>query len=359
VSQRQQWLAWGLILAAFIILLVLLRGILLPFVVAMATAYLLDPVADRLEERGMSRTMATLWIVVLFFGVAAALIVVLVPVIAHQLDSFIGNLPKYLATLRETALPYLQHVAGRLGVDLDGGFQGALKGNSEQAIKVLNGVLTGLWGGGAAVFNTLSLMVVTPVVSFYLLRDWDRMIAHINDYLPLDHADTVRRQAREIDRVLAGFVRGQMLVCLILAGFYGIGLSLLGLQFGLFIGLTAGAISFIPYVGSTLGFVVSIAVALAQFWPDWIWVAAVAALFAVGQFLEGNFIAPKLVGDRVGLHPVWIMFGLFAGGALFGFVGILLAVPIFAVIGVLTRFALDRYRDSLLYHGGRPPGGRP
>lgn len=359
MSQRQQWLAWGLILALFILLLVLLRGILLPFVVAMATAYLLDPVADRLEARGLSRAMATLWIVVVFFAVVAALIVVLVPVIAHQLDSFIGNLPKYLAALRDTALPYLQSVAGRLGVDLDNGVQGALKGNSEQAIKVLNGVLAGLWGGGAAVFNTLSLVVVTPVVSFYLLRDWDRMIAHINDYLPLDHAEVIRAQAREIDRVLAGFVRGQMLVCLILAGYYGIGLSLLGVQFGLFIGLTAGAISFIPYVGSTLGFVISIGVALAQFWPDWIWVAAVAVLFAVGQFLEGNFIAPKLVGDRVGLHPVWIMFGLFAGGALFGFVGILLAVPVFAVIGVLTRFTLNRYRDSLLYHGGRPPGSRP
>lgn len=359
MSQRQQWLAWGLILALFIVLLVLLRGILLPFVVAMASAYLLDPVADRLEERGLSRTMATLWIVVVFFAAIAAVLVVLVPVIVHQLDSFVGNLPKYLAALRDSALPYLQHIAGRFGIDLDGGLQTALKNNSEQAMKVVNGVLAGLWGGGAALFNTLSLLVVTPVVSFYLLRDWDRMIAHINDYLPLDHAETVREQAREIDRVLAGFVRGQMLVCLILAIFYGLGLSLLGLQFGLFIGLTAGAISFIPYVGSTLGFIVSIGVALAQFWPDWIWVAAVAALFGVGQFLEGNFIAPKLVGDRVGLHPVWIMFGLFAGGALFGFVGILLAVPIFAVIGVLTRFALNRYRDSLLYHGGRPPGGQP
>ena len=358
MSQRQQWLAWGLILAIFIVMLVLLRGILLPFVVAMATAYLLDPVADRLEARGLSRTMATLWIVVVFFALVATLIVVLVPVIAHQVDSFITNLPKYLTALRDTALPYLQHVAGRLGIDLDNGVQGALKGNSEQAIKVLNGVLSSLWGGGAALFNTLSLVVVTPVVSFYLLRDWDRMIAHINDYLPLDHAGMIRQQAHEIDRVLAGFVRGQMLVCLVLATFYGVGLSLLGVQFGLFIGLTAGAISFIPYVGSTLGFVVSIGVALAQFWPDWIWVAAVAALFAVGQFLEGNFISPKLVGDRVGLHPVWIMFGLFAGGALFGFVGILLAVPVFAVIGVLTRFALDRYRDSLLYHGGRPPDRR-
>jgi len=359
VTQRQQWIAWGIIGALVIVLLVLLRGILLPFVAAMAVAYLLDPVADRLEARGLSRTMATLGIVIVFFAMATAAIVLLVPVIMHQLDNFIAHLPQLLSALRDSALPWLQTVAGRLGVDLDGGVQGAFRGNSEQTMKVINGLLVGLWGGGAALFNTLSLVVVTPVVSFYLLRDWDRMIAHIDNYLPLDHAETVRSQAREIDRVLAGFARGQMLVCLVLASFYGLGLSLLGLQFGLFIGLTAGAISFIPYVGSSLGFIVAIAVALAQFWPDWIWVAAVAGLFAVGQFLEGNFIAPKLVGDRVGLHPVWIMFGLFAGGALFGFLGMLLAVPVFAVIGVLTRFTLERYRDSHLYHGGRPPGSRP
>lgn len=201
----------------------------------------------------------------------------------------------------------------------------------------------------------LSLLVITPVVSFYLLRDWDNMISHINEYLPLDHAGTIREQACEIDRVLAGFVRGQMLVCLFLAAFYGLGLTVLGLEFGLFIGITAGMISFIPYVGTVLGFVVGIGVAVAQFWNEPVWIAAVAGVFIVGQMIEGNVLHPVLIGDRVGLHPVWIMFALLAGGSLFGFVGILVSVPLFAVIGVLARFALERYRQSYLYRPGAPP----
>ncbi|WP_370152734.1 AI-2E family transporter [Ferrovibrio sp.] len=355
MTARQQWIAWGVILTVFILMLVLLRGILLPFVAAMAIAYLLDPVADRLEARGLSRTLATLLIIALFFAAAIALVLVLVPVVQHQLDNFIAHLPRYAAAFRETVLPYLQGIIGRLGIDLNGDVKQAIGSGSGQAMKVLDGLIAGLLGGGAAIFNLLSLLVVTPVVSFYLLRDWDRMVARIDAFLPLDHAETIREQVRKIDQVLAGFVRGQMLVCLILGGFYAIGLSLAGLQFGLFIGLSAGAISFIPYVGTGLGFLVSIGVALAQFWPDWIWIAVVAGIFALGQFLEGNFITPKLVGDRVGLHPVWIMFGLFAGGALFGFLGMLLAVPVAAVIGVLTRYTLQRYRDSHLFHGGRPP----
>ncbi|WP_341704271.1 AI-2E family transporter [Ferrovibrio sp.] len=355
MTARQQWIAWGVILTVFILMLVLLRGILLPFVAAMAIAYLLDPVADRLEARGLSRTLATLLIIALFFAAATALVLVLVPVVQHQLDNFIAHLPRYAAAFRETVLPYLQGIIGRLGIDLNGDVKQAIGSGSGQAMKVLDGLIAGLLGGGAAIFNLLSLLVVTPVVSFYLLRDWDRMVTRIDTFLPLDHAETIREQVRKIDQVLAGFVRGQMLVCLILGGFYAIGLSLAGLQFGLFIGLSAGAISFIPYVGTGLGFLVSIGVALAQFWPDWIWIAVVAGIFALGQFLEGNFITPKLVGDRVGLHPVWIMFGLFAGGALFGFLGMLLAVPVAAVIGVLTRYTLQRYRDSHLFHGGRPP----
>jgi len=222
-------------------------------------------------------------------------------------------------------------------------------------MKVVGGVLTGLLGGGQAIFNVLSLLVITPVVGFYLLRDWDHMIARINDYLPLDHAETIREQAREIDKVLAGFVRGQMLVCLFLAGFYGIGLTALGLQFGLFIGVTAGMISFIPYVGTTLGFVASVGIAIAQYWNEPLWIGLVAGVFILGQLIEGNVLHPVLIGDRVGLHPVWIMFALLAGGSLFGFVGILIAVPLFAVIGVLTRFALERYRESYLYRPGAAP----
>jgi predicted PurR-regulated permease PerM len=266
------------------------------------------------------------------------------------------HLPEYIAFFNERILPWVQGWAARFGVDfVSVDPKTALAGNGEQVMKVVGGVLTGLLGGGQAIFNVLSLLVITPVVGFYLLRDWDRMIARINDYLPLDHAETIREQAAEIDKVLAGFVRGQMLVCLFLAAFYGLGLTVAGLQFGLFIGVTAGMISFIPYVGTTLGFVTSVGVAMAQYWNEPVWIAVVAGIFIAGQMIEGNVLHPVLIGDRVGLHPVWIMFALLAGGSLFGFVGILVAVPLFAVIGVLARFTLERYRESYLYRPGAPP----
>lgn len=355
MNTREQSLTWVGITAAFFAILVLFSNILLPFVAGMAVAYFLDPLADWLERRGLSRTLAALLITIGFFVAAIAAFTLLIPVVVSQLDSFISRLPAFIAMFNERVLPYVQDVAGRLGIDLRGNVQQALEENKGQAMKVLGDLVNGLLGGGWALFNMLSLLVITPVVGFYLLRDWDRMVARIDAYLPLDHAETIRAQAREIDRVLAGFVRGQILVCLFLATFYGIGLSVLGLQFGLFIGVTAGMISFIPYIGSVLGFVVSVGVALAQFWPDYIWIGLVAGLFILGQFIEGNFLQPKLVGDRVGLHPVWVIFALLAGGSLFGFVGMLIAVPLFAVIGVLMRLAFERYRQSWLFRPGEPP----
>jgi predicted PurR-regulated permease PerM len=199
--------------------------------------------------------------------------------------------------------------------------------------------------------NLLSLVIVTPIVAFYLLTDWDRMVARLDSWLPRPHVETLRGLAREMDDAMAGFIRGQAVVCLLLGLFYAIGLSLAGLNFGLLIGLAAGILSFIPYVGSFIGFVLSISVAFVQFWPDWVHIAAVAAIFAAGQFIEGNFLSPKLVGNRVGLHPVWLMFALFAFGYLFGFAGLLMAVPLAAAVGVLTRFALRKYLSSPFYLG--------
>jgi len=355
MTRRQQMIAWAVIIVVTLALLVLLRDMLLPFIAGMAIAYFLDPSADWLERRGLKRWLATLLIISLFFVVAILAVVLLVPLVQDQFAKFLTHLPEYVAFANERILPYVKGWADRFGFDLTGDPKAALNGNAEQVMKVIGGVLTGLLGGGQAIFNILSLIVITPVVGFYLLRDWDEMVARINAYLPLDHAETIREQAREIDKVLAGFVRGQMLVCLFLAAFYGLGLTLVGLQFGLFIGVTAGMISFIPYVGTVLGFVVGIGVAIAQFWNEPLWIAVVAGIFVAGQMIEGNFLHPVLIGDRVGLHPVWIMFALLAGGSLFGFVGILISVPLFAVIGVLMRFTLERYRQSYLYQPGAPP----
>ncbi len=357
---RQQHIAiWAGIIALFLLALMALSPVLLPFVAGMAIAYLLDPVADRLEARGLSRTLATTLITAIFFLLVLLLTLLLVPVLISQLNGFLSRLPGYVDGFRQTLLPALLDLAQQYGIPLKVDVKAALGQHAGEAATVLGKLVTGLLGGGQVVLSIVSLLVVTPVVSFYLLRDWDHMVALIDHHLPRRQAEMIRAQARAIDGVLAGFIRGQMMVCLALGSFYGIGLSLVGLDFGLVIGLTAGLISFIPYVGTILGFVVAMGVALVQFWPDALWIGVVAGVFAAGQFMEGNFLTPKLVGDRVGLHPVWIMFGLFAGGALFGFVGMLIAVPVCAVIGVLTRFALERYRHSALYHGGPPPPDIP
>jgi predicted PurR-regulated permease PerM len=212
-----------------------------------------------------------------------------------------------------------------------------------------------IWNSGMALLDIAALFVVTPVVAFYLLLDWDRMVEKVDNWIPRDHVDTVRDLARQVDRAIAGFVRGQGSVCLILGLIYAVGLSIVGLNFGLLIGLFAGIISFIPYVGSMVGLVLALVVAIVQFWPDFVMIGAVIAVFAVGQFFEGNILQPRLVGSSVGLHPVWLMFALFAFGALFGFVGMLIAVPAAASVGVLVRFAISRYLDSDLYYGRQRP----
>lgn len=216
------------------------------------------------------------------------------------------------------------------------------------------GFLRGLWSGGQAIISVFALLVVTPVVAFYLLVDWDHMVVTVDQWLPRQHRDTIRMLAREINRAIAGFIRGQATVCLVLGTFYAVGLSLIGLNFGALIGMFAGLLSFVPYVGSLAGLVLSVGVAVVQFWPDWTWIGATLGLFITGQFIEGNILSPKLVGASVGLHPVWLMFALFAFGALLGFVGLLLAVPLAAIAGVLGRFALRRYLASALYHDGQP-----
>jgi predicted PurR-regulated permease PerM len=208
-----------------------------------------------------------------------------------------------------------------------------------------------LWSGGRALVSLFSLIVITPVVAFYLIYDWHRMLGTVDGWVPVHQRATVRRLAREIDAAIAGFVRGQSAVCVILGSFYAVALTVSGLNFGLLIGLISGLITFIPYVGSMTGLILALGVAVAQFWPEYTSILIVLGIFLVGQFLEGNVLAPKLVGESVGLHPVWLIFALLAFGYLFGFVGLLVAVPLAATIGVLARFALRRYLESSLYTG--------
>ena len=218
----------------------------------------------------------------------------------------------------------------------------------------LLGFAYSLWTGGMALVSFASVLIVMPVVTFYLICDWHKMVATVDGWVPLRQRETVRQLARDIDAVIGAFIRGQLGVCVILGVFYAIALMLAGLEFALLIGLAAGLISFVPYIGSMTGLMISVSVAIAQFWPDWKRVAIVIGIFLFGQFVEGNVIAPKLVGERVGLHPVWMIFAMFAFGYWFGFVGLLIAVPLAAAIAVLFRFGVRQYLASALYSGEKP-----
>jgi predicted PurR-regulated permease PerM len=345
---------WGIALVVFVALLVLLKGILLPFVAGMAIAYLLDPVCDRLEAMGSSRTIATTFVTGLFAIVVIVLLVLIVPLIVQQAVDFLGTLPELLVQAYRRIEPYYAQLQQTLALPSPEELPQLLRTRFGSALTWMANLLQQVLGQGLALANLLSLIFITPVVTFYLLRDWDHLLARIDDLLPRDHAAVIRSQSKLVNQTLAGFARGQSMVCVSLALFYSIALMAVGLPFGIVIGLVAGLLTFIPYVGSMTGFVVSVAVAFGHY-DDWWMVALVAIIFIVGQVVEGNFLTPKLVGDRVGLHPVWVIFALLAGGTLFGFVGLLLAVPIAAVTGVLVRFSIAQYRASKLYLGVRPP----
>ncbi|OQM73240.1 AI-2E family transporter [Manganibacter manganicus] len=347
------WLAGALILALF---LYIFSDILLPFVAGMVLAYFLDPVADRLQRLGLSRVMATVVILIAFIVILVLAFVILVPVLATQLADFVGKLPEYLTRLQTLITSFdPKWLESRFGVDASS-LRDGLNSLLTSGFSFLTTVFTSIWTSGVALVSVVSLFVVTPVVAFYMLLDWDRMVATVDSWVPRDNVETVRALATDINTATAGFVRGQGTLCLILGSMYAIGLTLTGLNFGILIGLFAGLISFIPYVGSLTGLVLAVGVAFVQFWPDWMMVVAVAAVFFIGQFIEGNILSPKLVGKSVGLHPVWLMFALFAFGALFGFVGLLIAVPAAAAIAVLVRFAIARYLESPLYRGHAEAG---
>ncbi|MFC3207704.1 AI-2E family transporter [Aquamicrobium soli] len=348
------WLAAAIVLVLF---LYLFRDILLPFVAGLALAYFLDPVADRLQRLGLSRIMATVVILIAFIIVLVLAFVILVPVLATQMADFSGKLPDYLTRLQALITSFdPKWLEQRFGVDANSLKEG-LNSVLTSGLGLVTTVFSSLWSSGMALVSVVSLFVVTPVVAFYMLLDWDRMVATVDSWVPRDHVATVRAIATDINTATAGFVRGQGTLCLVLGAMYAVGLTLTGLNFGILIGLFAGLISFIPYVGSLTGLVLAVGVAVVQFWPDWLMVVVVACVFFVGQFIEGNILSPKLVGKSVGLHPVWLMFALFAFGALFGFVGLLIAVPAAAAIAVLVRFAIARYLESPLYkgHGAKTP----
>jgi predicted PurR-regulated permease PerM len=351
VTLQKQVSIWAITLAVLIFVLWFFSSILLPFIAGLVLAYFLDPVADQLERIGLPRFAAALLIIIASILGIVLVLVIVAPLLADQVGKFAGDLPALIHALTqrfdEIAPQWMKDVVARTGADI----QGSVTGVAGKAAEWILSVLTTLLSGGLALVNLVSLMVVTPIVAFYLLEDWDRMIATVDSWVPRDHVETVRALGREINAAMAAFIRGQGTVCLVLGVFYAATLSFAGLKFGLAIGLLAGALTFIPYAGALIGGVLAIGVGLVQFWPDAYSIGLIVGIFALGQFLEGNFLSPKLVGKSIGLHPVWLMFALFAFGYAFGFVGLLLAVPLAAAGGVLVRFAIRQYLNSRLYLG--------
>ena len=359
MTGRQQLRYWliGLLIAC--VLIYLLQSVLPPFIAGIGVAYLLDPAADRLEKLKFPRWLAATVVLLLFFVACIVVVLLIVPLLNSQVIGLIANLSDYLANSREALTDFIVRMAERFDFQASEQLKQAIGGFAKDAVSIVGKILGEIWQGGLALFSLISLLVITPVVAFYLLRDFDLIVARIDGWLPREHASTIRNLAHEIDMRLAGFLRGQGTICLVLGTFYAVALSIAGLEFGLVIGLISGILSFIPFVGSGIGLLLSMVTAFTQFWPDWPRVAIVLAIFVVGQFVEGNVLTPRLLGDRVGLHPVWVMFALLAGGAIAGFVGVLLAVPLAAATGVLVRFFLDQYLGSKLYDPEPPPPDSP
>ena len=364
LSLERQLLLWGLALAVVLAVAVSVRAVLTPFVAGAVLGYLLDPVADRLQKMGLSRLGAALLLLSLFTIIFGAALLLLAPVLARQLEGFVSSMPDYLAALQTLFSEWSEKITADYNALLkEHGLEASLPSlDLQKRFNDLAGEMGGyladfarsILSRGVDLINILSVIVVTPVVAFYMLLDWDDMLKVMEELAPPRHRDDLRALAREIDKAMGGFFRGQSAVCLFLGSWYALGLSLIGLNFGFLIGVVAGFLSLIPFAGSIVAFVLSISIALVQRWPDWHLPLEAIAVVSVGLFLDGNVLSPRLVGGAVGLHPVWLMFALFAFGYLFGFVGLLLAVPLAAVSAVLIRFALGRYLDSPLYTGKRP-----
>ena len=338
----------GLLVVAWLALQ-LFASVLAPFVAAAGIAYVLDPPTTRLTRLGLGRGLAALLMILGLLAAVLLFALLLYPLILQQIGLLLGRIPQYVQLLQRWASTVLTDLQQNFGSDVvNDKLRDLVSSQAGNMLSFIASSLTSVTGAGFAIFNVLTLAVVTPVVGFYLLRDWPRVIGMVDSWLPHRYADVIRAQAREVDRILSAWVRGQALCCIILALYYASALTVAGLDLGLIVGMAAGLLSFIPYVGSITGGITALGLAMAQF-PHWRGVIVVGGVLVFGQILEGYVIYPRFLGDRVELPAVWVIFALFAGGAAFGFLGVMLAVPVAATIGVLCRFWLRRYLASPLY----------
>ncbi|MCA8933218.1 MAG: AI-2E family transporter [Rhodospirillaceae bacterium] len=344
---------WLSVLAGVLLLLWLLSSILAPFVAGIIIAYILDPLVSYLERRKVRRWIGSLVLICAVALILLVITVILMPVIINQLIGLLQALPGYFEQLHHFLVENLERAGPALqflGVEDVGAYLGQ---NAGRAVSWLGGLAGGVLQSGLALIDLVALIALTPVVAYYFLKDWDRLVEGVDSLVPVPNRETVRTLATRINRTLANFLRGQASVCLILGSFYAIALGIAGLDFGLLVGFGAGVISFIPYLGSILGLLTSVGIAIGQY-EGWLMPGVILGIFLVGQAVEGNILTPKLVGDSVELNPVWVMFALLAGGAFLGFAGLMLAVPMAAAIGVVVRFIIERYRGSSYYTGVAP-----
>lgn len=346
---------WAGVVVVVIALIYLFQAVLLPFVAGILLAYLLDPPVNRLTKLGLGRGWATLAVLLVFAILLVGVVLLVVPMLQQQITDLITKMPDLIAALRERFGGLLDLMRSRVSPQDMEKIQDAVGGHAGDILSMIPAFLGGLLTKGLALFNILSLIFITPIVAFYMMRDWPMIVATVDGWLPKRQAPTIRRLFVEMDQKLSGYIRGVSMICIILAVFYGTALSAVGLDFGLVVGLLAGLMAFIPFVGAIFGFVISVGLAFAQF-SEWTPILLVAGIFLLGQAAEGNLLQPLLVGRQVNLHAVWIIFALLAGGAVFGFLGVLLAVPFAVIIAVLVRFAIEQYRESQLYLGESPPG---
>ncbi len=348
MTDSQKWLVFAFI-AGSAWLVYLLAPVLMPFAFAAMLAYLGDPLTDKLETYRLSRTNAVLVVFSVMTLVFVLVLLLLVPLLEYQVEHFLTNLPAYVAWLNETVIPWAQrrfHLGIR-PVNLNQ-IVNLVKSHWEQAGGIAATVMSSVSHSGGVIAAWLMNLLLIPVVTFYLLRDWDDLVIKVHDLLPRRVAPTATKLAGEVDTVLAAFVRGQFYVMLALGCIYSIGLWMTGLDLALLIGMLAGLVSFVPYLGAIVGIVMACIAALVQF-HELINLVPVGIVFIIGQSLEGMVLTPMLVGDKIGLHPVAVMFAVLAGGQLFGFLGILLALPVASVIMVLLRHVHDLYRYSDFY----------
>lgn len=351
---RRTWPFWLTVLVAAGVFLYLIKGVLLPFIAGFIIAYFLDPVVKRLERLGLSRVTVILLVSLGLALLGAALALLVVPLVVNQATQLLADLPSYVEAVKQWSQRILTYVTNTTGIDVldrlqeDGGEVG------QDAVGAITDILNSLISGGLALANLVSLVLITPIVTVFLLANWDRIVRAVDDLLPRPHLGTLRQLLGEMDRVLAGFLRGQGLVCLIMAAYYALALSLGGLRYGVLVGLLAGLLTFIPFVGALTGLVLTLVLAFVQF--DTLGpVIVLLGLYFAGQIVEGNVLTPRIVGRQIGLHDLWLIFAVLVGGALFGPFGVLLAVPVTGCLGVLVRHAVRRYKASAYYRGEGGP----